>query len=63
MIWTFVEFLVLMVFRSMSNGSGWSVSSSLGMLRVIVESSPFCDFIEYILYSVGIIRVVLKRNL
>ena len=52
-----------MVFRSMSNGGRVSVSSSFGTLRVIVVSSPFCDFIEYILYSVGIIVVVPKRSL
>ena len=47
----------------MSNGGRVSVSSSFGTLRVSVVSSPFCDFIEYILYSVGIIVVVPKRSL
>lgn len=63
MIWIFVESLVLIVFRSILNGGRVSVSSSFGTLRVIVVSSPFCDFIEYILYSVGIIVVVPKRSL
>lgn len=54
---------MLISFKLMSNGGRVSDSSWLGMWRVIVESLPFCDFIEYILYSVGIVGVEPKRNL